>query len=174
MPQKANPIASEILVAFQALSAAQLPALLATTQGTHERSAGEWQIEWDVVPLLFGYGAASLATAGRLIDGLQVDRERMAANLAIGGGTIMAEAAMIALAPIVGRARAHDMVYAACRDLGPARPTLETALRAALDDDVLERLPPLDEVLDPRRYLGEADHVVDAALNEWQTAVASD
>ncbi|MBA3236088.1 MAG: hypothetical protein H0T59_08875 [Chloroflexi bacterium] len=126
------------------------------------------------MPLLFGYGAASLATAGRLIDGLQVDRERMAANLALGGGTIMAEAAMIALAPIVGRARAHDIVYAACRAVGPARPTLESALRVALDDDVVERLPPLDQVLDPRRYLGEADQVVEVALNEWQDAVASD
>ena len=171
MPQKANPISSEILVAFQALAATQLPALLATTQGTHERSAGEWQIEWDVVPLLFGYGAASVATAARLIDGLQLDRDRMAANLTLGGGTIMAEAAMIALAPIVGRARAHDIVYAACRDVGTTHPTLEAALRAALDEDVVDRLP-LAAVLDPRRYLGEAEAVVDAAIDAWRTAVA--
>ncbi len=47
-----------------------------------------------------------------------------------------------------------------------------SALRAALDEDVVDRLPPLAEVLDPRRYLGEAEAVVDAAIGEWRTAVA--
>ena len=169
MPQKANPISSELLVAFQILSATQLPGLLAATQTTHERAAGEWQVEWDVLPLLFGYAAGSLATASRLIDGLRVDRTRMAANVRSGGDTIMAEAAMMALAPLVGRERAHDLVYAACRRLSPDQPTLEAALAVELDPDLLARLPALAEVLDPERYLGEAQAIVDDAVRAWES-----
>jgi 3-carboxy-cis,cis-muconate cycloisomerase len=169
MPQKANPISSELLVAFQILSATQLPGLLAATQTLHERAAGEWQVEWDVLPLLFGYVAGSLATGSRLIDGLRVDRTRMAANVRSGGDTIMAEAAMMALAPLVGRERAHDLVYAACRRVSPDQPTLEAALYAELDPDLLARLPALTEVLDPERYLGEAQAIVDAAVSTWES-----
>ncbi len=168
MPQKANPISSELLVAFQVLSATQLPGLLAATQGLHERAAGEWQVEWDVVPLLFGYAAASLVTASQLVDGLRIDRDRMASNVRAGGGTIMAEAAMMALARLVGRGRAHDLIYAACRQVGPERPDLAAALDAELDPDLRDRLPPLAELLDPERYLGEADAIVDAAVATWE------
>ena len=51
MPQKANPIGSEAVVGLSILAAHHAGALLAAMQGTHERAAGEWQAEWDALPL---------------------------------------------------------------------------------------------------------------------------
>jgi 3-carboxy-cis,cis-muconate cycloisomerase len=45
-----------------------------------------------------------------LFRGLVVPPERMARNLALDGGQILAEAVMMRLAPHVGRTRAHDLV----------------------------------------------------------------
>ena len=50
MPQKANPIESEAVVGLSAIAAQQVPAMLVAMSGGHERAAGEWQIEWDVLP----------------------------------------------------------------------------------------------------------------------------
>ncbi|MEZ4595716.1 MAG: hypothetical protein R3C32_02120 [Chloroflexota bacterium] len=52
MPQKANPILSEVVIGMGTIAASQLPAALSAMQGRHERAAGEWQVEWDVVPTL--------------------------------------------------------------------------------------------------------------------------
>ena len=56
MPQKANPIDSETVVGLSVLAAQQVPALLAAMRAGHERSAGEWQVEWDAIPLIVAAG----------------------------------------------------------------------------------------------------------------------
>ena len=110
MPQKANPIGSEAVVGLSILAAQHAGALLASMQGTHERAAGEWQAEWDALPLASAAAAGALAGAQRVVAGLSVFPERMRANLDADGGTIMAEAAMMALAGAAGRADAHRLV----------------------------------------------------------------
>ena len=59
--------------------------------------------------------ADALHQAKVALGGLIVDAARMRENLGISRGLIVAEAAMIALAPLTGRQQAHDLVYAACR-----------------------------------------------------------
>ena len=111
MPQKANPIGSEAVVGLSILAAQHAGALLAAMQGTHERAAGEWQAEWDALPLACAAAAGALAGArAASLAGLGVFPERMRANLDAEGGSIMAEAAMMAVADAVGRAEAHALV----------------------------------------------------------------
>ena len=116
MPQKANPIGSEAVVGLSILAAQHAGALLASMQGTHERAAGEWQAEWDALPLVSAAAAGALAGARRVVAGLSVFPERMRANLDADGGTIMAEAAMMALA---GAARAGRCPQAGLRGVIP-------------------------------------------------------
>ena len=93
-------------------------ALLVAMQGTHERAAGEWQAEWDAIPLTCAATAGALAGARRVVAGLDVFPERMRENLDGQGDTIMAESAMMALADVVGRAEAHALVSARPRPRG--------------------------------------------------------
>lgn len=168
MPQKANPISSELAVGFSILASAQVPVLLAAMQPRHERAAGEWQAEWDALPLLATSAAGAVAAGLEIVAGLQVDPARMAANLAMDGGLIMAEAVMMALAPLVGRGPAHDIVYAASTAARERGITLRDALEARLDATLRDRLPPLAELLDPARSLGEAPEIADRGIAAWR------
>jgi len=170
MPQKANPIGSEAVVGLSILAAQGSGALLAALQGTHERAAGEWQVEWDALPLTFAATGGALAGSRRLLQGLRVFPERMRANLDGEGGLIMAEAAMIALAHVVGRAVSHAQVAEASSLARSEGILLREALERTLDRKTLDALPPLDDVLDPDAYLGETDAIVTAALEGWAVA----
>jgi 3-carboxy-cis,cis-muconate cycloisomerase len=167
MPQKANPIGSEAIVGLSILAAHHAGALLSATQGTHERAAGEWQAEWDALPLVCAAAAGAIAGAGRVMAGLSVYPERMRTNLAVEGGTIMAEAAMMAVAGVVGRTDAHDLVSEASAAARSQGLSLREALERTLDPTILNALPPLDDVLDPDSYLGETDAIVRVAIDRW-------
>jgi 3-carboxy-cis,cis-muconate cycloisomerase len=152
------------------LAAQQVPALLAAMQAGHERSAGEWQVEWDALPVVAAASAGALAAATRLVEGLQVFPDRMRANLGVEDGLIMAEAVMMSAAPVIGRGPAHDAVYRACTAVRAERLSFPEALRHELGEDVLASLPPLETLLEPAHYLGETDAIVDGALKAGQEA----
>lgn len=153
MPQKANPIGSETVVGMSILAAQHVPALLAAMQAGHERSAGEWQVEWDALPSLAALSAGALAGAAEVVAGLEVFPERMRENLERDGGLVMAEAAMMALAPAIGRAQAHDVVYAASARARAEGVTLAEALGEA--------------AVAPEDYVGESEAIVSSALRAW-------
>lgn len=167
MPQKANPIASEVVVGMSILAAQQVPALIAAMSAGHERAAGEWQIEWDALPLAGSLAAGALANTLDILNGLAVYPDAMRANLVTDGGTIMAEAVMFRLAPHIGRTAAHDLVYDACSVSRERRIDLHAALEATLTPEQVALIAPLAEVLDPATYLGEVDAMVNAALAMW-------
>jgi 3-carboxy-cis,cis-muconate cycloisomerase len=167
MPQKANPIGSEAIVGLSILAAQHAGALLTAMQGTHERAAGEWQAEWDALPLTCAAAAGALAGARRVVAGLSVFPERMRANLGGEGGAIMAEAAMMAVAGAAGRAEAHALVSEASSTARSEGLSLRAALERTLAPDILTAMPPLGDVLDPDSYLGETDAIVTAALEGW-------
>ena len=88
----------------------------------------------------------------------------MLQNLAVSKGLIVAEAVMMGLAPHTGRQEAHDVVYAACREVNEGGGTLAEALAKQpgvtqhLDSAAIARLT------DPANYLGMAPQMVDRAI----------
>ena len=136
----------------------QVPIFLSSMQAVHERATGEWQAEWDTMPLLFALTAAALALLTDLLAGLQVDRVRMRANLELDGGQIMAEAVMMAAAPLVGRDRAHALVYSASTRARRERMSLADTLRDDLSPELQAQID-LEHVLAPGSYTGDAEVV---------------
>lgn len=164
MPQKANPILSETIVGLSGMACALSAVPLRAMTGGHERSAGEWQMEWDSLPLLVAYTGSAVARCGDLIDGLHVDAERMAANMDLDGGLIMAEALMMQLAPRLGRHEAHEVVYDLSARARAAGTSLAEAARAhAAEHGLGEELH-----LAPSDYLGEAEVIVATAVERWR------
>ena len=163
MPQKANPILSETIVGLGGMACALSAVPLRAMTGRHERSAGEWQMEWDSLPLLVAYVGSALARCADLVAGLHVDAERMAANLGVDGGLIMAEALMMHLAPLLGRNEAHDAVY----DLSAGARAAGIPLADAARDFLKEQGLGEDLRLEPTNYLGEADAIVTTAVERW-------
>src|SRR5262249_57166062 len=81
----------------------------------HERSAGPWHAEWPTLPALLLVTSGALAATVDIAEGLEVDKERMRANLDTTHGLIMAEAVTFALAETIGKSDAHRLVEAASK-----------------------------------------------------------
>ena len=81
MPHKRNPVASVALVACATRTPGLVSTLLAAMPGEHERAAGAWHAEWETVGDLLRLAGSAAAWARELLDGLEVDAERMRANL---------------------------------------------------------------------------------------------
>ncbi len=164
MPQKRNPISSELMLA--AAKAVRQHAGLMVDAMVHdfERATGPWHAEWIAIPESFVLTAGALHQARFALGGLIVDTARMRENLGLSRGLIVAEAVMMGLAPSTGRQQAHDIVYDACRTVNTQGGTLAEALLALpavtkhFDRAAIERLT------DPANYLGLAPRMVDRAL----------
>ena len=165
MPQKRNPISCNYIHACMAMVRQLMAALLDAMVEDHERSTGPWEIEWIAVPEIFSLTAGALQQARTLLSGLEVDAERMRANLQITAGLISTEAVMMGLAPHLGRQRAHDLVYDISRQASTSGRSLldllteNEEISAALDRQALAKL------LDPAEYLGLSGEMVDRVLS---------
>jgi 3-carboxy-cis,cis-muconate cycloisomerase len=166
MPQKRNPITSETLVGNAVVAGALGAALARIMEAGHERAAGEWHAEWFVLPHLAALAGSSLTGAAGLVVGLNVDQEAMRRNLTLDHGLIMAEAYMIGLAPVLGRERAHDVVYEAARRAREERKPLQKALEDCVPEEGRARLGELD----PEDYVGDPELVVAGACRAWEAA----
>jgi 3-carboxy-cis,cis-muconate cycloisomerase len=167
MPQKSNPIESEGIIGVAASAEALSVAMLRAMEAGHERAAGEWQIEWQVLPQLVCLCSSALLTAGTIADGLRIFPDRMRDNLRLDGGLVMAEAYMMRLAPVIGREEAHELVYEAARLTRESGRPLIDVLRELSPGRVQTELA--NELL-PEAYLGDPKMTIAAALESWHAA----
>ncbi|HEX5454952.1 MAG TPA: adenylosuccinate lyase family protein [Stellaceae bacterium] len=164
MPQKRNPISCELILAAAKALRQHSGLMLDSLVSDFERATGPWHVEWIAVPESFGYAAGALHQAAFMLGGLIVDPDRMAKNLGMTHGLIVAEAVMMGLAPHTGRNEAHDLVYDACRAaIEQDRPLYDVLLETPAVAEPLgaERLRALT---DPANYLGAAPAMVDRVL----------
>lgn len=164
MPQKRNPIASEYVLAAARAVQSLVPLMQGAMAQDHERATGPWQVEMLALPQAFVLTHGALLHARAIAEGMVVDAGRMARNLDVTGGLIVAEAVMMGLAPHLGRGEAHHVVKHAC----------DTALAAGIGlADALEREPEvavrldraaIDQLTDPSRYLGSTGAFIERVL----------
>jgi len=164
MPQKRNPISCTYIHAQVAVLRQHAASLMEAMVGDHERATGPWQIEWIVLPEAFCLAAGALAHSRSLVEGLEVDAERMRANLDLTHGLVVAEAVMMGLAPGMGRERAHDLVYDLCRVAIAERRALLDVLVDNAEIASLASREQLAAMCDPAAYLGQAGVMVDRVL----------
>ncbi|MFE0022815.1 3-carboxy-cis,cis-muconate cycloisomerase [Amycolatopsis sp. NPDC059021] len=166
MPHKRNPVLATLIRS----AALQVPVLAAgVTQSMpaeDERSAGVWHAEWQLLRECLRLTGGAAHTAAELAKGLSVHADRMRENLGATHGLIVSERLSTTLAPLLGKARAKEVLGEASR-------------RAVLENrplgDVLAGFPEItsildsatiDGLLDPARYTGAAGSLVDRALRE--------
>jgi len=90
MAHKRNPVAALVVVAC----AQRLPGLLATMHTSlsaeHERAAGGWHAEWETFADALRLTGSAATWSVRMLDRLEVDADRMQANLEAAGEEITA------------------------------------------------------------------------------------
>jgi 3-carboxy-cis,cis-muconate cycloisomerase len=171
MPQKVNPISSEVVIGLAGTAGALASSLARLQEAGHERAAGEWQVEWQVVPQLAVLAGTALSETLVVVEGMRVDAGRMRANLEQDGGLVMAEAQMISLAAAMGREHAHDLVYEAAARARTSGRTLTEVLPEVADEKGKRDLLP-DPLVAADDYVGEAARIADTAVRGWSTVPA--
>jgi 3-carboxy-cis,cis-muconate cycloisomerase len=156
MPQKRNPTASAAAIACAHIAPQLCSTILAAEIQEHERAAGAWAAEWPTFPALLLTVSGGLAAIVDIAEGLEVDGERMRANMAITGGQIMAEAISVALAAKIGKRDAHRLVEEASRKSAAGKKDLFDVL--AQDARVTAQIPrdELKNLFEPAGYQGAA------------------
>src|SRR5262245_232057 len=140
MPQKRNPVGSALAVACARLVAADAAVLTGSLVQEHERALGGWHAEWDALSGALALTGGAAAAIADLLEGLEVDPERMGANL---DEAVLSERAVF--------------------ELGIERGELAgRPLRDALSERLADA--ELEAALDPAGYLGSAAQLVDRAL----------
>ncbi|GAA3538052.1 3-carboxy-cis,cis-muconate cycloisomerase [Streptomyces osmaniensis] len=148
MPHKSNPVRSTLI----ASAARRAPQLAATLYGSlaaeDERPAGAWHAEWEPLRDLLRLVGGAARDAVELAEGLRVRADVMRAHLDLTHGLIVSERLSAELAPVLGRARAKELLT-----------------RLAAEGRPLAEAPELADVdLDPTHYTGSAGALTDRAL----------
>ena len=166
MPQKANPVLSESIIGFGIAAEAEGSTLVRSLESSHERSSGEWQLEWLLVPQVAEHTSSALQLAASLVSNLSVHTSNMTRNLRVDGGLLMSEALMMHLASEIGRERAHDVVYEAAKSSRITGRDLHDSCRDLLEADGLAHL--VDSAVSPADYIGESAKICGTALAAWR------
>ena len=164
LPHKRNPVACASALAAATMAPNLAATILAAQVQDHERSAGPWHAEWPTLPTLLLVTSGALAAIVDLAEGLEVDADRMRANLDTTRGLIMAEAVTMALAEKIGKSDAHHLMEAASKravaDKAHLRDVLaaDATVSAHLDSAALATL------FDPLTYQGASQALIDRLL----------
>jgi 3-carboxy-cis,cis-muconate cycloisomerase len=167
MPQKRNPIASEGVLGLALDAIGNASMMLRASEVGHERAAGEWQLEWKVLPEALRSTATALLYTQRLLLGLVVNEEAMARNLEADYGLILSEEYMVILARSLGRERAHEIVYKAAGISRDQRIPLHDAL-LKIDSSIrdhFESWPLLTGA-----SIGQSAWICERARSQWDEA----
>jgi len=164
MPHKRNPVAAASALGASTMAPNLAATIFAAQVQDHERSAGPWHAEWPTLPALLLVTSGALAATVDIAEGLEVDAERMRANLDTTHGLIMAEAVSFALAEAVGKSDAHHLVEAASKKAVAENKHLRDVLTS--DSTVTAQLPAskIAALFDPMAYQGASQALIDRLL----------
>ena len=164
LPQKYNPVAAVAALACAQQAPGLVSTLLASAAGEHQRAAGSWHAEWRPLAELIRATGSAAAWLRDCLENLEVDPERMRANLDLTGGLLLSERVVGALAPTLGQGRARQAVERAATAAAGGR-AFADALRDEPDVAGALSRDELLTLLDPAGYLGSADVFVARALD---------
>ncbi len=168
MPHKRNPVTAAVVLSAAARVPALVSTLLSAMVQEDERGLGGWHAEWESLPEIIMLSGGALHHLAETLPGLAIDSEKMHENLSLTNGLIFAEAVTMALGSKIGRLHAHHLVEAACQRALAERKDLRAVL--AQDREIARLLSSadLDQLFDPRRYMGAAELLIDRVLSSHQ------
>ena len=164
MPQKRNPVGTEMMMVAAETVRADVQMMLGGMVQDHERASGPYKFELIALPRAFIATSAALMHANNILPGLEVQEDRMRKNLDATHGLIVSEAVMMGLASTLGRQTAHDIVYEACREAIERDTSLLDVLRGMPEITKHTNDQELAAMCDPSNYIGLAGQMVDQVL----------
>jgi 3-carboxy-cis,cis-muconate cycloisomerase len=163
MPNKRNPVTCAAILANAIRTPHLVGCLLSSMGQEHERSAGLWHAEWEVLTEVMLLTGGCVEKSIDLISGLEVDEKRMIQNIEITKGLIFAENVSLALATKMGKIQAHELVEKACKNAVAKNIHLKEALvEMNIDFEFL------DMYFTPQNSIGSSVEIVENILNKYE------
>jgi adenylosuccinate lyase len=162
MPHKRNPIKSEQISGLARVLRGNAQAALEDIALWHERDISHSSVERIILPdstILLDY---LQHRANALVADMEIDAERMRANLELTHGALYSQRVLLAL---VGRGLTRDQAYRIVQELAQRAWDQGVPLRELLAADERAAGLDLDEIFDPAGYLRHAEEML-ARLDE--------
>ena len=160
MPQKNNPVVSELVIAAARINASLLSSMHQAMVQEQERGTHGWQMEWLVLPQMFSLTATALNKALFLSQNLVVDEKRMRENVAASKGLMLAEAVSYALAKTsMSKTDANNLTKGASQVVKQADRHLIDVIQERTDAPV-----DWEALREESAYLGSTDAFIDRVL----------
>jgi len=167
MPHKRNPEVCERVCGLAKVVRGLVIPALENIPTWHERDLTQSSAERFIIPeacILVDY---MLHLMIKVLSNLEVDEERMMENISLTQGRFLSEAVMIALTKKgMSRQEAHELLRRLAIISAREKISFKDAL---LNNDITRKLlrpEDIDEILNPRNYLGTAVEQVEIAINE--------
>jgi len=166
MPHKRNPVGAVAVLACAQRAPGLVATIMASMVQEHERAAGAWQAEWEPLLELLRLAGSAATTLRELLEGLEVDAQRMRADLNATGELVMSESVAGALSESIGRPAAQQLVADAAATSAREGRTFRQVLADLPEVSDALGADGLDAALDPGQYLGVTDELIGRALAE--------
>lgn len=164
MPHKRNPVGCAAVLT----AAHRVPGLVATMLSSmvqeQERALGGWQAEWDTLPEIVSLCGAALSQLNVVMQGLQVQSEKMLSNIDVTHGLVMAEAVTLALAHHIGKEAAHHCCEEACALAISTNSHLIDILKVDKQCSAHLSEAEIEKCFDSLAYIGESSAFVEKVL----------
>lgn len=156
MPHKINSKVAVKVIALGARLRAQVPLALEAMQSGHEGDAANNQMMYTLIDETMPLAYEMIVRMEELMACIRTRPERMKKNLGQSGRQIAAENAMMALAPTLGRTKAHDVVHHA---VSVANAETRDLLEVLMEDKLVSSAISHEDMvhtLDPANYTGHS------------------
>jgi 3-carboxy-cis,cis-muconate cycloisomerase len=163
MPHKRNPVTCATILANANRVPHLVGSMLSAMPQEHERSAGLWHAEWEVLTEIMQLTAGSLEKSIDLVSGLEVNEKRMLQNIEITNGLIFAENVSLALAIKLGKIQAHELVEKACK----IAVSKNKHLKEVLEEMDIE-IDDLAQYFNPENSIGNSVKIVENILKRYE------
>jgi len=172
MPQKSNPITSELILAAARTNASSLSALHQAQIQEHERATHGWQVEWLTLPQMIVLTGSALKHALYLAKNLQIDEQKMRENIMRAGDVILAEAVVFALAKAMPGGKADELVKRACSIAASGGKPLVEVVRDLAKSTIPDEAIDWQALAAPENYLGETAKIIDRVRKSANSVLA--
>jgi 3-carboxy-cis,cis-muconate cycloisomerase len=173
MPQKSNPITSELIVAAARTNASLLSAMHNAQIQEQERATHGWQMEWLALPQMMLLTSGALKHALYLASHLQADGKTMRANIGRANDVILAEAAVFALARVMPKKKAEELVKKACAMAADETKPLIDVVQKLSEGEVPHGSIDWQTLAKPEKYLGASEEILDRVLETARSRFGS-
>ena len=143
-------------------------AILTAQVQEHERGLDEWSADTLILPAIALASSGALAAVASAAEKLEIDSERMRANIGATYGAVMTEPVVAALSAKIGRQEANRIVEEVSSEAVASRRDLQELL--AQDERVRPHLTvgELAKLFEPMAYQGAAQTFIDRMVGALQ------